>query len=105
MQAASAYSVPMTQTPAPALRPLSTVAREAARLINALPDTHMAKWAGMTQIGPLTTVSDSDTHYYEDRVDHVIAYALGNLSSWRGEDARRIKAELKAHGARLKGKR
>jgi hypothetical protein len=29
--------------------------------------------------------------------DMVVATALDNLSHWRGEDARRIKAELNAH--------
>lgn len=41
----------------------------------------------------LTRVSDT---YYADSGSSVIAYALANLSSWRGDKARAIKAELKA---------
>lgn len=35
-------------------------------------------------------------YYYADSADMVVRYALSNLSSWRGEKAREIKAELKA---------
>lgn len=34
--------------------------------------------------------------YYWDTVKSVVLYFLSNASSWRGEDARRIKAELKS---------
>jgi hypothetical protein len=34
--------------------------------------------------------------YYDDPMDGVIARFLSNASTWRGDDARRIKAELKA---------
>jgi hypothetical protein len=40
----------------------------------------------------LTVISD---RYYEDSGSSVVAYALANLSSWRGDKARAIKAELK----------
>ena len=33
--------------------------------------------------------------YYEDTAKSVVLYFLSNASSWRGEVARRIKAELK----------
>lgn len=33
--------------------------------------------------------------YFEDPYDNVIRYALSNLSTWRGETATRIKAELR----------
>jgi hypothetical protein len=35
-------------------------------------------------------------HYYADSADSIVRYFLGNATSWRGETARRIKAELKA---------
>jgi hypothetical protein len=35
----------------------------------------------------------SDT-YYADSAESIVMYALANLTSWRGESARRIKAEL-----------
>jgi hypothetical protein len=31
-----------------------------------------------------------------------VACLLGNISGWRGEDAKRIRAELKAHLAQAK---
>ena len=37
-----------------------------------------------------------DDNYYYDDGKSVVLYALSNLTSWRGDDARRIKAELKA---------
>jgi hypothetical protein len=35
-------------------------------------------------------------NYIMDSGSSVVAYFLSNASSWRGDDARRIKAELKA---------
>lgn len=34
--------------------------------------------------------------YYADSAESVVLYFLANAQTWRGEDARRIKAELKA---------
>lgn len=34
--------------------------------------------------------------YFEDDARSVVLYFLSNATSWRGPDARRIKAELKA---------
>lgn len=34
--------------------------------------------------------------YGYDSADSIVRYFLANAGSWRGEDARRIKAELKA---------
>lgn len=39
---------------------------------------------------------DGSGWYYEDPMDNVVAYFLSNATTWRGDDARRIKAELKA---------
>ncbi len=41
----------------------------------------------------LATIEDK---YYCDSAESVILYFLCNAGTWRGEDARRIKAELKA---------
>ena len=37
------------------------------------------------------------TQYGCDRVDSIIAYALANLTYWRGDKAKSIKTELKGH--------
>jgi hypothetical protein len=34
-------------------------------------------------------------NYYYDRADMIVRYFLSNASSWRGDKAREIKAELK----------
>lgn len=41
----------------------------------------------------LDTMSDD---YYADSASSVVAYFLSNAATWRGETARRVKAELKA---------
>ena len=33
--------------------------------------------------------------YFMDSADSIVRYFLSNATTWRGEDARRIKAELK----------
>ena len=40
----------------------------------------------------LTSINDM---YINDTAKSVVLYFLSNASTWRGEDARRIKAELK----------
>jgi hypothetical protein len=40
----------------------------------------------------LETVTDN---YGQDRGDDIVRYFLANATSWRGETARRVKAELK----------
>lgn len=46
----------------------------------------------------MSEIHSSDKHasYYYDDAKSVVLYFLSNASTWRGEDARRIKAELKA---------
>jgi len=41
----------------------------------------------------LTSINDT---YGYDSADSIVLYFLSNASSWRGDAARRIKAELKA---------
>jgi hypothetical protein len=41
----------------------------------------------------LTAVTDS---YYSDSAKSVVLYFLSNANTWRGETAKRVKAELKA---------
>ena len=40
----------------------------------------------------LTSINDT---YFEDDARTIVRYFLANASSWRGDDARRIKNELK----------
>jgi len=41
-------------------------------------------------------MNDIGENYFADSGESVVRYALSNLSTWKGEKARQIKAELKA---------
>lgn len=45
-------------------------------------------------VTPMKSLSNISDRYYEDSAESIVMYALANLTSWRGEAARRIKAEL-----------
>jgi hypothetical protein len=45
--------------------------------------------AAMFQLDKITD------YFYEDSADSIVRYFLSNATTWRGEDARRVKAELK----------
>lgn len=71
-------------------RPISAIAFEAYKLwqkpnFGALP--YLKAMMGLSSI--------DDTYGVED-ARSIVLYFLSNASTWRGEDARRIKAELKA---------
>jgi len=44
----------------------------------------------------MRSLSSIDDKYGYDSADSIVLYFLSNASSWRGDAARRIKAELKA---------
>lgn len=109
----------MTTTPkaAPLSRPLDEIAREIRddwpQAMNAgTYDPRLGMNIGQHWANPyLTTmlrlygVTDLGTSYFEDNAASVVSYFLSNASSWRGETARRIKAELKAAVADYYAKR
>lgn len=39
--------------------------------------------------------TDKNAQYYAETVESVVIYFRANITNWRGDDARRIKAELK----------
>ena len=78
-------------------RTLSAIAREALACDTLKGNTRV--YAG-AYLEPMTTLDTVHDTYGMDSGRSIVMYALSNLSAWRGEDARRIKAELKAH---LKG--
>lgn len=47
-------------------------------------------------LGAMSVMSAMTTRYGQDSADSIVRYFLANASTWRGPDARRIKAELKA---------
>lgn len=42
------------------------------------------------------SLDNLNQNFYEDSAQSVVLYFLSNTQSWRGEDAKRIKAELKS---------
>lgn len=46
---------------------------------------------------PMLSLETTKDNYYLDSGDSIVRYALANLSYYRGEKARILKAELKAH--------
>jgi hypothetical protein len=45
----------------------------------------------------MKSLSTIDDMYYADSAQSIILYFLSNASTFRGEDARNLKAELKRH--------
>ena len=72
------------------VRPLSTIAAEISRT---WPNVYFAAKPYLAAMRSLGSIDDS--YGYED-AKGVVLYFLSNAGSWRGDDARRIKAELKA---------
>jgi len=54
-------------------------------------------------LGAMLTLNKITDRYMCDSADTIVRYFLANASSWRGEDARRIKNELKEILNSLKG--
>lgn len=44
----------------------------------------------------MQTLNSIDEMFYQDTAKSVVLYFLSNATSWRGETAKRVKAELKA---------
>lgn len=73
-------------------RPLYVIAREIHRACR----DKSWYYAAMPYVRAMTQLSDISESYGYDTGDSVVRYALSNLTSWRGDDARRVKAELRA---------
>lgn len=73
-----------------AVRPLSVIAAEISRT---WPNVYFAAKPYLRAMQSLGSIDD--TYGYED-ASTVVLYFLSNATTWRGDDARRIKAELKA---------
>lgn len=74
------------------LRPLCDIA---ADILAAAPGAQT--WAAQPYLDGLSYCWTRHDTYGFDSAESLILYALSNLRSFRGEDARRLKAELKAH--------
>lgn len=47
-------------------------------------------------VDAIATLTTMDDYYMAENGHQMVPYLLSNLTTWRGETARRIKAELKA---------
>ena len=54
-------------------------------------DWYVYAEAYVTPMKSLNSISDN---YFADSAESIVMYALANLTSWRGDTARRVKAEL-----------
>ena len=71
-------------------RPLSTIACDIRRH---WPKVNYAAVPYLQAMAQLNKITDN---YYHDEAKSIVIYFLSNARSWRGDHARRIKAELKA---------
>ena len=71
------------------MRPLSTIAREIAQ------DWRKPYFGAVPYLQAMSTLDDINQPYGYDSGESIVRYFLCNASTWRGEHARRIKAELK----------
>lgn len=81
----------MTTLNQPVKRSLSTIAAEIRKdwgsKVNFAAKPYLSAMAGLDSI---------DDQYGYDDARSIVLYFLSNAGSWRGENAKRIKAELKA---------
>jgi hypothetical protein len=68
--------------------------REIAQEIHS--ECHGKSWYPYAEayVGPMMSLGDIRENYYEDSGESIVRYALANLTYWRGDTARRVKAEL-----------
>ena len=71
-------------------RPLSTIARDIARTWS------KPYFGAVPYLDAMRSLGSIEEDYHYDSGRSVVLYFLANAGTWRGEDARRIKAELKA---------
>ena len=77
-----------------AARPLHTIARDIQR------DWSKPNYAAVPYLQAMRALDSISDKYYYDDAESVVRYFLSNATSWRGDKARAIKAELKAMLAR-----
>lgn len=78
------------EKPVTEVRPLNVIAADIAQ--------HWPKvnYAAKPYLDALFYLHSMTDTYVCDPADHIVRYFLANAGTWRGEDAKRIKAELKS---------
>lgn len=72
------------------MRPLYTIAREIRK------DWKKVSPYAAPYLQAMSCLNSVDDNYILDSGRSIVSYFLANAGSWRGETAKRIKAELKA---------
>lgn len=78
------------EKPVTEVRPLYVIALD---ISTHWPKVNYAARPYLDAMSSLTKITDT---YICDPADHIVRYFLANANTWRGEDAKRIKAELKS---------
>lgn len=71
-------------------RPLHIIAREITA------DWRKPYFGAVPYLDAMRTLNSIRGEYYNDSAQSIVAYFLANAGTWRGDTARRVKAELKA---------
>lgn len=71
------------------MRSISAIAREIKQ------DWKKPYFGAVPYLNAMTTIDSIKDNYYLDSGESVVLYFLSNASTWRGANAKRIKAELK----------
>ena len=53
-------------------------------------------YAAVPYLDAMQVLEDLNDHYYSDTASMIVRYFLSNATTWKGDKARAIKAELKA---------
>ena len=72
------------------MRPISEIAKEICA------DWKNVNFAAKPYLSAMRALNGLDQDYGMDSAASIIMYFLSNATTWRGETAKRIKAELKA---------
>ena len=76
------------QTASP-VRSLSTIAREVRQ------DWKKVYFGAVPYLDAMSSLDKISDNYYQDSAKSIVLYFLSNASTWKGDTAKRIKAELK----------
>ena len=71
------------------MRPIYEIALEITR------DWKKPYFGAVPYLDAMFMLTSIDENYHEDSAKSVVLYFLSNANTWRGETAKRVKAELK----------
>lgn len=78
-------------------RPLYEVAAEVRRdWVDPKTGKSRVYFGAVPYLDAMATLNSVNDRFYEDPAKDVVVYFLSNATTWRGDTARRVKAELKA---------